>query len=256
MTRADAARLVAIVVTAYPNYDKFRDEAAVTATVNLWAMMFESDNAGLVGLAVKKHIATSKWPPSVAEIRELMLETAAPDLIPPDRAWLAVADLLHTEGQYNHGDLFTQLPPLIARAVEGIGWGNLWEMHRSYCVGGKPGMDRVAFMQQYTPMYEREKQQAMTPALIGEQIGNALAQLPSEGRQLLASREQKRRERDDQYRELYEARQDSITRTIEAMDREAEEKVLAFREQQEAKYGRQLSVEESTQIMRQRLAAK
>ena len=47
--------------------------------------------------------------------------------------------------------------PLIARTVETIGWGNLWEMHRAYCVGGKPGMDRVAFMQQYTPMYEREK---------------------------------------------------------------------------------------------------
>ena len=41
MTKADAARLVAIVVTAYPNFDKFKDAKAIEATVNLWAMMFE-----------------------------------------------------------------------------------------------------------------------------------------------------------------------------------------------------------------------
>ena len=80
MTKADAAKLVAIVVTAYPNYDKFRDEAAVTATVNLWASMFQSDDGRIVALALNKHIATNKWPPSVAEIRELMLELMHPEI--------------------------------------------------------------------------------------------------------------------------------------------------------------------------------
>ena len=52
MTKADAAKLVAIVVTAYPNYDKFRDEAAVTATVNLWATIFQADDGRIVALAL------------------------------------------------------------------------------------------------------------------------------------------------------------------------------------------------------------
>lgn len=60
MTKADAARLVAIVVTAYPNFDKFKDAKAIEATVNLWAMMFEQDESGIVALAVKKHIATNQ----------------------------------------------------------------------------------------------------------------------------------------------------------------------------------------------------
>lgn len=87
MTKADAARLVAIVVTAYPNYDKFKDAKAIEATVNLWAMMFEQDESGIVALAVKKHIATNKWPPSVAEVREIMLEIQHPELIEPDKAY-------------------------------------------------------------------------------------------------------------------------------------------------------------------------
>ena len=197
MTKADAAKLVAIVVTAYPNYDKFRDEAAVTATVNLWASMFQSDDGRIVALALNKHIATNKWPPSVAEIRELMLELMHPDLIEPDRAWLAVSDLLYTAGENNHGDLHQQLPPLAARAVEAIGYCNLYEMHRSCYRGGKPGMDRVAFMDIYKPMYEREKQRAMTPEGIASQIDAVAATIPDKGQHLLVDREQARREHDD-----------------------------------------------------------
>lgn len=199
MNKKDAAQLVAIVVTAYPNFDKFKDAESVKATVSLWAMMFADVDAALVALAVKKHIATSKWPPSVAELREILLEIAHPDLIEPDKAWLAVSDLLYSAGEYNHGDLYRQLPPLVARAVETIGWGNLWEMHRSYCVGGKPGMDRVAFMQQYTPMYEREKARDMTPADLTAMIDAAAAALPDKGQKLLADREQGRRDKEREY---------------------------------------------------------
>lgn len=233
MTRADAAKLVAIVVTAYPNYDKFRDPQAVEATVNLWALMFESDPGGIVGLAVKKHIATNKWPPSVAEIRELMLEAQRPDLIPPDQAWAAVSDLMYQEGQYNHGNLHQQLPPLIARAVETIGWGNLWEMHRAYCVGGKPGMDRVAFMQQYTPMYEREKSNAMTPKAIGEGIGTALAALPDTSQKLIADREAGRRAKDEEYRQLAEANRRALEASIRKSEEEHAQRLEEWRKRHE-----------------------
>ena len=197
MTRAEAAKLVLLLVSAYPNYDKFKDDQAIIDTTDLWAMMFENDPGAVVGLALKKHMSISKWPPSVAELRELMLEIQHPELIPPDKAWLAVSDLLYTEGQNNHGDLYKQLPPLVARAVESIGWGNLWEMHRSYCAGGKPGMDRVAFMQQYTPMFEREKQRAMTPTALTEQIDRAAASIPDNSRAILEARETERRKQQD-----------------------------------------------------------
>lgn len=223
MNKADAARLVAIVVTAYPNYDKFRDEQAVTATVNLWASMFAADDGRIVALALNKHIATSKWPPSVAELREIMLEIQRPDLIPPDKAWAAVSDLLHTVGEYNHGDLQHQLPPLVARAVETIGWGNLWEMHRSYCVGGKPGMDRVAFVQQYGPMYEREKQRAMTPEGITAQIDRASAALPDKGQKLLETREQDRREYDERMNRIWYRGLEQALETAERPQLEAGE---------------------------------
>ena len=231
MTKADAAKLVAIVVTAYPNYDKFRDAAEVEATVNLWATMFHEDPGGIVGLAVRKHIATNKWPPSVAEIRELMLETQHPELIPPDQAWAAVSDLLYSVGEYNHGDLNSQLPPLIARAVEVIGWGNLWEMHCSYARGGKPGLDRVAFLDQYRPMYEREKVRAMTPPAITSGIGTALAALPDGSQKLLADREAGRREKEEEYRRLTEYNRKATEEALRRFEKEKEAELAEWREQ-------------------------
>lgn len=189
MTKADAAKLVAIVITAYPNFDKFKNAEAVQATVNLWAMMFENDDGALVALAVKKHIATNKWPPSVAEIREIMLEMTAPDLIPPDIAWQKVAVLFDELSQYSGRKQYQpRLPPLVCSAVDAIGWTHLRSLHRDAYIGEKAGLDRVAFMQQYTPMYERERRRAMTPNGITTQIDHKralrleeLLMLPSEG---------------------------------------------------------------------------
>lgn len=194
MTRADAAKLVAIVVTAYPAFDKFKDAEAVKATVGLWAAMFAADSAEAVGLAVREHIATSKWPPSVAEIRELMADAQHPELIPPDRAWAAVSDLLYSRGERCGGEIGGLLPPLVARAAETIGWRSLWAMHCAYAQGGKPGLDRAAFLEQYRPMYEREKKRAMMPA----GLAASRPALPGSGPALLADREADRRKRDEE----------------------------------------------------------
>lgn len=202
MTRADAAKLVAIIVTAYPNFDKFKDAQAIASTVDLWATMFSDDDGRVIGLAVKKHIATSKWPPSVAEIREIMLEIQRPDLVPPDQAWAAVSDYMHTKGDHSGDGLQYALPPLVARAVEVIGYHNLYEMSRGTYGDSKPGMDRVAFLQQYTAMYDRERARAMTPAEVLEDIDAIAGALPDRGQHLLEVREQARREHDREWNDL------------------------------------------------------
>lgn len=201
MTKADAARLVGIIVTAYPNFDKFRDASAIEATVNLWAAMFAEDSAAVVGLAVKKHISVSKWPPSVADLREIITEMQHPELIPPDEAWGAVSDLLSSAGSHV-SDPYACLPALVARAAEIIGWHNLYEMSRGRYGDSKPGMDRTVFMQQYTAMYEREKARAMTPAAVNGGMQRIAANTPDQSRRMLADLQQGRIDHDNVYRRL------------------------------------------------------
>ena len=169
MNKADAARLVAIIIAAYPNYDRFRDGKAVEATVNLWASMFADDDSHAVAIAVKQHIAIEKWPPSVAELRARIAKNLHPELIPPEEAWVGVSDTIFAEGEFCAKRMDELFPPLIARAVDAIGWGNLVAAHKN-------GNGRTLFIQQYTPLYQRALTEAMLPPSLSKNNSSAFLQ--------------------------------------------------------------------------------
>ena len=227
MTRAEAAQMVGVIVTAYPNADKFRNPQEVTDYTNLLATMFSEDPGGAVALAVRKHIATSKWPPSIAEIRELMLETMHPEITPPDLAWAAVSDLMFTYKAFQWEEVKKRLPALACRAVEIIGWRQLCELHGQEATAG---LDRVAFMKQYEPMYARAKREAMTPPQIGRRITGAQAALPDTSYQLIESAEEGRRRKELQIAEDRAAQQRAMERAMEREQQERQERLKRIRE--------------------------
>lgn len=202
MTKKETIGLFGILIAAYPNFDKFKDDSQVEGMVNMWATLFADDDSAIVGLAVKKHIMTSKWPPSVAEIREIMADITHPDLIPPDQAWTAVSDLIYAVGEHNHGEAQRSLPPLIAQTVDAIGWSTLYNLHCGHHRGNKDGMDRVAFMDLYRPAYERAKADACCSASLLGGINTIKQQLTNGGLAQLEAAHQKRQEREDFYERL------------------------------------------------------
>ena len=50
MTREETIKVIGIITTAYPNFDKFRDEKHIRSMVAIWADMFSEDDAGLVDI--------------------------------------------------------------------------------------------------------------------------------------------------------------------------------------------------------------
>ena len=202
MTKKETISLFGILIAAYPNFDKFKDDSQVEGMVNMWASLFADDDSKIVGLAVKKHIMTSKWPPSIAEIREIMTDITHPDLIPPDQAWAAVSDLLYAVGEYNHGDAHRNLPPLIAQTVDAIGWHTLYQLHRGSYGGNKDGMDRVAFMDLYRPAYERARQDACCSTSLLGTINTVKQQLTTSGVAQLEAARTRREEKELEYDRL------------------------------------------------------
>ena len=203
MTKKETIGLFGILIAAYPNFDKFKDDSQVEGMVNMWASLFVDDDSTIVGLAVRKHIMTSKWPPSIAEIREIMADITHPDLIPPDQAWAAVSDLLYTAGEHDHENMRRNLPPLIAQTVEAIGWRTLYQLHRGSYGGNKDGMDRVAFMDLYRPAYERARQDACCSASLIGNINTVKQQLTTGGIAQLEAARIKREETMREYDQLW-----------------------------------------------------
>ena len=175
MTREETIKLIGVIKMAYPNYDKFSDEKHIRSMVGVWADIFSGDDSSIVAMSLMQHINTSKWPPSIAEIRDIMTQIQRPDIIPPDEAWAAVSKLLYTEGEYCHIDICTLLPRPIAEAIEAVGYSQLYALHVAHARGysNKAGLDRVAFIQAYEGKYEKEKLSAMLPQNLRQSVETA-----------------------------------------------------------------------------------
>ena len=72
MTKKEAIQILAILKAAYPSsYNNMTKEEA-SGTVGVWCMQFEDMPGDIVLMAVHKLISTSKFPPTVAEVKEKM----------------------------------------------------------------------------------------------------------------------------------------------------------------------------------------
>lgn len=70
MTREEAVKILAIIRAAYPNAykDMARDEAS--GVISVWAMQFAHVPLDIMLMIINKVISTSKFPPTVSEVRE------------------------------------------------------------------------------------------------------------------------------------------------------------------------------------------
>lgn len=203
MTETETLRLVTIIVMSYPSNDKFKDETTLNGMVAVWKTIFKDDDAHLVEMAVQKHISVNKWPPSISEIREQMVNLTRPDIVPPDVAWSMVSDVLYAESEYGHFDIYKTFPEAIARVVETIGWSKLCDLHYNRYGRNADGMDRVAFMDLYKPAYAREREQAMLPERIRQVCEKKQKEVAGETLQMIEAAQNKRREREEYYADAF-----------------------------------------------------
>lgn len=204
MNKADLLDIVTVIVMSYP--DRFKEES-IPGMVTAWYAFFKDDDKTAVELAVTKHIASNKWPPSIAEIRGAMAEILHPELIPPDVAWTAVADVMYGVGAWGYNR--PTFPPLIERVVETIGWGHLKELSRGSYAGQKDGLDRMAFIDLYKPAYERALQAATLPAALSATISK-VRQLHPEIDSFISEAQNIRKQEDEKWARIMRTKQTNL----------------------------------------------
>lgn len=70
MDRTEAAQVLAMLKAAYPNFYKGMGADEAQGTISVWSIQFADTAAEIVLMALNKVIATSKFPPTIAEIKE------------------------------------------------------------------------------------------------------------------------------------------------------------------------------------------
>ena len=72
MNKKETVQILAILKAAYPNFYKDMTTEEAQGTISVWALQFADMPADIVLMALNKAISTSKFPPTIAEIKEKM----------------------------------------------------------------------------------------------------------------------------------------------------------------------------------------
>lgn len=105
---------------------------------------------------IQKIVATSKWPPTIADIREVAAETILPTSTKWFDAWETVQKAIRYCGMTDECGAYERMDELTSRAVRSMGWRNL-------CMSDNPVADRAHFQRIYEGLEKQQKENAAIP---------------------------------------------------------------------------------------------
>lgn len=125
----------------------------------LWCELLRDMPSELLRAAALQHASTSKWFPTVAELREAAADISSPDhRMTAMEAWGEVSRQIRTVGSYGRPEFSNEV---VRRLVDDMGWGNL-------CASEMPGADRARFIDAYNALVTRDRREAMELPQVAE----------------------------------------------------------------------------------------
>ena len=96
MTKSETVQLFAIIKSLFPRDDSFKN--ATKDMVDAWAEMLEDIPFDHAKAAIKASVATSPFPPSIAEIRDYATRMTTPKRLTADEAWGIASEVIRNYG--------------------------------------------------------------------------------------------------------------------------------------------------------------
>lgn len=161
MDKKEFARFVTIIRSGYQKQDFLKD----IDSLSFWFSMLNDLPFELAIAALKKHVATSKWLPSVAEIRQCASEITQGEPRDWSDEWLSVIQAVRMYGYMNEKDALATLAPLTKEIVRQLGWKNI-------CCSEQNELTalRANFRMIYEQKAEREKERSILPGDVQKRI--------------------------------------------------------------------------------------
>ena len=163
MTPKEVSILLGILRTAYPRFYVDATSASIKESVDVWTVMLSDINFETAKLALQRLIATCKFPPSIAEVRE---SVAAIQYVPlPDvgDAWSEVNAAIRNYGYYRQSEALASMRETTRMVVQRMGW-------RELCMSENDMADWAHFLRIYESIENRTKEQRQLPLALRENI--------------------------------------------------------------------------------------
>lgn len=157
MTDKEFETLALAIKAAYPNFNLLDKPA-----MKIWFTMLADLDYKVAENAVLEHISTSKYPPSIADIRGLCMLRYNPRILTFSEAWSTVILAIQKYGYENHKKAYDMLDDLTLQVVKELGWYNI-------CNSTNADVIRSAFKSAYESKARDMARQQMMPAFVAKQ---------------------------------------------------------------------------------------
>ena len=160
MNRKETAEILSSVRAAYPGAYRESEKDDINAAISLWNTMFENEPYELVSAALTVHIATSKWPPTIADMREKIAELTGRGVLSETEAWKLVTKAI-SNGIYESRKEYERLPEEVRQAVGSHNMIHDWALMN---ISEVQTIVRSNFLKSYRAVAEERKRYDMLPA--------------------------------------------------------------------------------------------
>ena len=152
MTYKEFAKMAAAMRAYYPREKILPDDASR----DLWYKHLEDIPYETAVVALNKWVATNKWPPTIADLREAALDVST-DAIPDwSEAWETVLSAIRRFGPYRQEEAMDSLDDMTRTVVRRLGFMTL-------CSSENIAADRANFRTIYQVVAERKRKDAQLP---------------------------------------------------------------------------------------------
>lgn len=163
MTRDEFKTLAKGMKAVYTKPEFLPDRGAF----EVWFSLLEDLSYEAANMAIQKHMATNKFPPTIADIRENAASVMRGDVPDWSDGWEQVLRLIRKYGSYNQTAAMNEMDDLTRQTVERLGFLEL-------CMSEKISVDRANFRDIYTQLAERKQKAAQLPPALTHSIRGLL----------------------------------------------------------------------------------
>lgn len=153
MQKNEFAVFVASLKTYFPREQNLlpNDRA-----MELWFRQLKDIPYQVAEAALSKWVATNKWSPSIADIREIAATMTHGELPDWGEGWASLQKAILRHGQYHQREALAELDDLTRDVVERLGY-------RTLCLSENQQWDMNNFRRLYELLAERRKDEAQVP---------------------------------------------------------------------------------------------
>lgn len=130
---------------------------------NIWFSLLGDLDYKLLSAAIQKYMLTNKFPPTIADLRELATNIHCGDVPDWGEGWEKVLKAIRKFGSYRETEALESMDYLTRTCVERLGFRNI-------CLSEDINLDRANFRMIYEQLADRTKKENVLPPSLSNTI--------------------------------------------------------------------------------------